>query len=122
MPIGELSIDTDEIFCRPVSVAERAPSVIFVVKYDWPADSLACDSSLNVVDSLFEFELWCVYSENNEPVIGVLCVPLLEERKSPYAVNTRVGPEIDEYDFVIPSLIGNFCRIFCSTSFGKWLA
>ena len=38
-------------------------------------------------------------------MVGIFLIPVLEERQSPQAVNTRIRPEIDQYDFVVFKLI-----------------
>jgi hypothetical protein len=111
MSVGELSIDADEVFSWPVSVAERSPGVGLVVENDRPLDSFTGDSCLDIFDSLFELELRGVYSENNQAIVGVLGMPFFKERKGSEAVDARVGPEIDEHDFVIGSLISDFERL-----------
>src|SRR5688572_31385022 len=88
----------DEVEGGPVLVLEGAPDRVIVVDHDRILDPHLPYGTTNVVEVLFEFELGCVHTDEDEP-LAVLLRPLATIWKRTQPVDAGVGAEVDDHRF-----------------------
>ena len=86
MLVADNPVPVDEEFARPTPVPIGLPSIQLVVLRYRVLDAEVGDRLLHVRAHSLEQELRRVYPYDNQPLVGVLGVPLLEVRECPDAV------------------------------------
>ena len=107
MGVCNLVVDANQILRRPVAVVEGVPSPHIVVKRNRPRHVFLVNGALNIGQDLLKLELRRVDPQYHQPDIGILLMPLLQERQGAKAVHARVGPEVDQHHVALASLICN---------------
>src|SRR5260221_10800987 len=93
------SIRIGDVHSRPVVVVEGSPYSVIAIDSDRISHVHLFRCPLDIVDVFLEWKFRRVCTNYNQSLIAVFVGPCSHIRKSAQPVDTRVRPEIDEYDF-----------------------
>ena len=97
----DLPTFVDQVESWPIMICIGAPGDPLIVNGYGPSDPQLNHCGLDVVQIFFIGELWSMYADNHQPLIGILGVPLLKCGNYIAAVDTAIGPKFDHYDFPV---------------------
>src|SRR4051812_16822303 len=98
------AVRVDQVPRRPVVLVVGIPGGVVVVEDDGIADVRRFNGLLNAGGILLELEFRFVDADDEEPVILILFVPGVEIWLRVLAVETAVGPEIEQDDLLAERL------------------
>ena len=98
MSINDLALLVYQVVCWPIMIVEIPPSHKLIIQCNRIVDPITLDGSLNVIWIFFKIEFRAVYANDNQSLVVVFLIKMLEIRQRSDAINTRIGPKIDEHD------------------------
>ena len=98
MVVADEAVLVDQVFMRPVAVAEGAPRRVIVVLYYRIADAMLGHSRNHIVIFLLEREFRGMHADDDQSFVPIFSVPVREIRKSADAIDARIGPKVNQHD------------------------
>jgi hypothetical protein len=107
----DAALSIDEVLRWPVSIVIQIPQSEVIIQNDWISYLGFCDCFFDIIFDLLKCEFRSMDTDDDETLISILRIPSSEIWESSLTVDTRVCPEVYNYDFALQARHGEGIRV-----------